>query len=321
QTGRALTVVAEKCIAVAVEQAAKEVEAKHGRFPDARFCVVALGRLGSREMTAGSDVDLIVLYDGVDALDESDGPKPMAAAPYFARMTQRLIAALSAPTAEGVLYEVDMRLRPSGNKGPLATSLGAFERYQREEAWTWEHQALTRARPICGDGALMTAARAVIDNVLSAHRDIAKTRNDVLAMRARLLREKPARGDFDLKNMDGGLTDLDFLSQFIFLTTLQKLKLDGASARDTLELLGDEVFGADVSAKLIAAHHDFSTVLHLSRLCTSHGHDPAQLPSGLVEIIAQALNEPSLAHVQDRLKSHRQLVADMFRGHVGELTG
>jgi glutamine synthetase adenylyltransferase len=119
----------------------------------AQVCLIGLGRLGSREMTAGSDLDLILLYDApADA--ESDGAKPLAASMYFMRLTQRLTSALSAPMAEGVLYEVDFRLRPSGNKGPLATSFSGFSKYQRNEAWTWEHQALCRARTVAGDAGL-----------------------------------------------------------------------------------------------------------------------------------------------------------------------
>ncbi|MEO0544361.1 MAG: bifunctional [glutamine synthetase] adenylyltransferase/[glutamine synthetase]-adenylyl-L-tyrosine phosphorylase [Pseudomonadota bacterium] len=320
QTGHALTVVAEKTIATAAEAASEEVAVRHGRFPNGRFCVVALGRLGSREMTAGSDVDIITLYDGVDALDESDGAKPMSASGYYARLTQRIIAALSAPTAEGVLYEVDMRLRPSGNKGPLATSLPAFQRYQRQEAWTWEHQALTRARPISGDPDLMAKVRAAIDEVLSMPRDKEKTRQDILSMRKRLLRDKPAHGVFDLKNIVGGLTDIEFLAQFVFLATLPKLKLDGASARDILSMLGEATLGQEAATQLLEAHSDLNTVLHLSRLCTSNGLDPAQMPTGLVDIICQMLNEPSLAHVQERLMSGQLAVAEIFRTHVGDVT-
>ncbi|MEM9999580.1 MAG: bifunctional [glutamine synthetase] adenylyltransferase/[glutamine synthetase]-adenylyl-L-tyrosine phosphorylase [Pseudomonadota bacterium] len=319
ETGRALSVVAGKTISVAVTEARKEVEAKHGTFPGGQFCVVAMGRLGSREMTAGSDVDIITLYDGVEPLDESNGAKPLAASAYYARLTQRIIAALSAPTAEGVLYEVDLRLRPSGNKGPLATSIASFENYQRNEAWTWEHQALTRARPICGDGTLMEKTTAIIADILAAPRDEEKVKTDILTMRARLLRDKPARGDFDLKNVEGGLTEVEFLAQYIFLSSLQKLKLEGAGARDILLAFGDEVFGKQMAADLLAAHADMNTVLHLSRLCTSQGHDPADLPTGLVEIICQALNEPSLEHVQVRLTSCRQQVVDAFRACVGEL--
>ncbi|MEO1701480.1 MAG: bifunctional [glutamine synthetase] adenylyltransferase/[glutamine synthetase]-adenylyl-L-tyrosine phosphorylase [Pseudomonadota bacterium] len=320
QTGRALTVVAEKTIAVAAREAAKEVMAKHGELPGGQFCILALGRLGSREMTAGSDVDIITLYDDVDALDESDGTKPLAASAYYARLTQRIIAALSAPTAEGILYEVDTRLRPSGNKGPLATSFAAFKRYQHHEAWTWEHQALTRARPVCGDAALMQEVRQSIDDILSTPRSAEKTRQDIISMRKRLLKDKPAHGSFDLKNIVGGLTDLEFLAQYIFLSSLRKLKLDGAGARDIVMLLGDAVFSAEDKAELLAAHSDLNTVLHLSRLCTSSGLDPAQMPTGLVEIICQMLNEPSLAHVQERLTGRQLRIAELFRIYVGDVT-
>ena len=117
-----------------------------GGSPAARTAIVAFGRLGSREMTAGSDLDLIVVYDHDADASASDGERPLAPSQYYARLTQRLVAALAAPTAEGVAYEVDLRLRPSGRAGPLATQLEAFEHYQLNEAWTWEHMAMSRGR-------------------------------------------------------------------------------------------------------------------------------------------------------------------------------
>ncbi|MEO1746073.1 MAG: DUF294 nucleotidyltransferase-like domain-containing protein, partial [Pseudomonadota bacterium] len=320
ETGKALTLIAEKTIAVAAQSAASEIEAKHGRIPGGAFCVIAFGRLGSREMTAGSDVDIIVVYDDPDDLIESDGAKPLAPPTYYARLTQRLIAALSAPTAEGVLYEVDLRLRPSGNKGPIATSMRSFDRYQRNDAWTWEHQALTRARVIAGDEALCARARTNMDDILALPRDADNVRADVTSMRKRLLKEKPGRGSFDFKNLDGGLIDIDFIAQSLFLTTLPNLKLDGASARDILMVLEDGVLRPGVRSALLAAHQDFSTALHLSRLCTSGGYDPSEMPSGLVDIVCHALGEPSLTLVQDRLDSHRREVAKSFRELVGDPT-
>ena len=133
-----------------------------------------MGKLGSRELTAGSDVDLILLYDHDADAEESDGDKPLAPSHYYTRMTQRLIAAVSAPTAEGVLYELDLRLRPSGNKGPVATHIDAFKKYQRQEAWTWEHMALTRARAIAGDAALCAEVEAEVAAMLALPRDAAK---------------------------------------------------------------------------------------------------------------------------------------------------
>ncbi len=166
RAGRAFSDLAELMIGKAFEVVAAELERRHGKVKGARVALLAMGKLGSRELTAGSDVDLILLYDHDKETDESDGEKPLAPSQYYIRLTQRLIAALSAPTAEGVLYEVDMRLRPSGNKGPVATHIESFGKYQRSEAWTWEHMALTRARPIHGDEAFMDHIRSEIDKVL-----------------------------------------------------------------------------------------------------------------------------------------------------------
>ncbi len=133
--------------------------------------ILGMGKLGSRELTAGSDVDLILLYDHDADAEASDGEKPLDPLLYYTRLTQRLIAAVSAPTAEGVLYELDLRLRPSGNKGPVATHIEAFRKYQREQAWTWEHMALTRARAVAGDRAFCAEVEAEVEAVLSMPRD------------------------------------------------------------------------------------------------------------------------------------------------------
>src|SRR5690606_8178223 len=144
---------------------------RHGRVPGGRVAILGMGKLGSRELTAGSDVDLILLYDHAPDAEESDGEKPLAPSYYYTRMTQRLIAAVSAPTAEGVLYELDLRLRPSGNKGPVATHFDSFRKYQRSEAWTWEHMALTRARAVAGDRDLATEIEAEVAGILALPRD------------------------------------------------------------------------------------------------------------------------------------------------------
>ena len=151
RAGKAFSDLADLTIGAALDAVQAEFARRHGRVAGGRVAILGMGKLGSRELTAGSDVDLILLYDHDAEADESDGAKPLAPSHYYARMTQRLIAAVSAPTAEGVLYELDLRLRPSGNKGPVATHVDAFKKYQRGEAWTWEHMALTRARVVAGD--------------------------------------------------------------------------------------------------------------------------------------------------------------------------
>lgn len=186
-----------------------EFERAHGRVPGCELLILGLGRLGGRALTHASDLDLILLFTG-NFHAESDGARPLGATTYFNRLGQRVVAALSVPTAAGGLYEVDVRLRPQGNQGPLVASLDAFDRYQRESAWTWEHMALTRARPLFGSASARAGLQAVIDSVLPQPRDPATTRTDIVKMRADMAAHKPPKGPLDVKLIDGGLVDCEF---------------------------------------------------------------------------------------------------------------
>jgi glutamate-ammonia-ligase adenylyltransferase len=169
---------------------------RHGRVAGGVVAILGMGKLGSRELTAGSDVDLILLYDHDEDAEWSDGEKPLAPSHYYARLTQRLIAAVSAPTAQGVLYELDLRLRPSGNKGPVATHIDSFVKYQREQAWTWEHMALTRARPLFGSQAARGALNGIVREALLKPRERepwSATRRSSPVSSARWRRSSPAR--------------------------------------------------------------------------------------------------------------------------------
>jgi [glutamine synthetase] adenylyltransferase / [glutamine synthetase]-adenylyl-L-tyrosine phosphorylase len=177
---------------------------KHGPPPGRGAAVLGMGSLGAQRLNAGSDLDLIVIYDA-DGVEGSDGPRPLAARPYYARLTQALVTALSAPMAEGKLYEVDMRLRPSGRQGPVATALESFRQYQREEAWTWEHLALTRARPVAGTVALFEEIEEFRRALLAEKADGSGIAADVAAMRARLQAAKPGQGVLDAKDGPGRL--------------------------------------------------------------------------------------------------------------------
>src|SRR5262249_54436066 len=207
---------------------AADMMRRHGTVPGGRSAVIALGRLGSREMTASSDLDLVLVYDYATGTENSGGPRPLSVNQYYTRLTQRLIAALTSPTSEGVLYEVDMRLRPSGNKGPVATNLASFRAYHRKSAWTWEHLALTRARVIAGDPALASEINAIIRATLCARRDVARTIEDVHDMRRLMLKEHKVGGPWDIKRIRGGLTEIEFVAQ-----TLQLL--NGARAPQVLD--------------------------------------------------------------------------------------
>src|SRR5205814_7054902 len=164
-----------------------------------------------------SDLDLILIYDAPPDSDGSDGPRPLSVPAYYARLSQRLIGAITAPTAQGRLYEVDMRLRPSGASGPIASRLDAFATYQREAAWTWEHMALTRARPVAGDAALCRKVAAAIAAALATPRDPGRLVADAAEMRRRIEEANPRVSPWDLRNRRGGLTDLEFIAQYLML--------------------------------------------------------------------------------------------------------
>ena len=196
--------LADETIQEMASAAECETEDRYGPRPGS-WAIFAMGKLGGRELTAGSDLDIIVIYDA----------DPMVAQTWYTRFTQRLITALTAPTAEGDLYEVDMRLRPSGGAGPVAVSVPAFERYQNHDAWTWEHMALTRLRPVTGDEALCyrimkIACEAIVARAGKTDGTISQ---DVADMRQRLYREKPGTGLWDLKTAEGGLVDAEFVVQ------------------------------------------------------------------------------------------------------------
>ena len=221
RSGAALTDLAEVEVEALYATVMKELEARHGCLSGQGLAVVALGKLGGREITENSDLDLLFIYDdpvpGDDAGAASDGPRPLSPSQYFTRFSQQLITALSAPTAEGLLYEVDMRLRPSGNAGPIASSLAAFIGYQDRQAWTWEHMALTRARIIAGPAPLAGKIEDAIGAILAAGRDHEKLRTDVVDMRRRIAEAHPPSSPWDVKYASGGLFDIEFIAQYLQL--------------------------------------------------------------------------------------------------------
>ena len=212
---------------------------KHGPAPGRGAVVLGMGSLGAARLNAASDLDLIVIYDA-EGVEQSEGPRPLATRPYFARLTQAFVTALTAPMAEGRLYEVDMRLRPSGRQGPVATSLASFTSYQETEAWTWEHLALTRARVLAGEATLAADVEAVRRRVIQAKGQGAGVRADVAAMRARLAEAKPAKGAWEAKNGPGRLLDIELLAQMAALQA-------GSPARGVEMQLAAGVKGAILS--------------------------------------------------------------------------
>ncbi len=217
EAGPAFARVAESVIAGLVPVAEAELAVSVGRIPRAEFAVIAMGKLGGREMTASSDLDLVFVYDVPEGVESSDGPKPLSPTLYFARLAQRLISALTTPTGAGTLYEVDMRLRPSGNKGPAAVSLKTFADYHERESWTWEHLALTRARLVAGPQALRAKIEAEIARRLTMARPKDRILADARDMREKIAAQYPGHNHWDLKYAPGGLIDIEFLAQTLQL--------------------------------------------------------------------------------------------------------
>lgn len=201
--------VAEAAIAVLAAAAIEEFASQHGTVPASELVILALGRMGGSALTHASDLDLVYLFTG-DYAAESNGRRPLGAVTYYNRLAQRVTAALSVPTAAGPLYEVDTRLRPSGTQGPLSVSLEGFAGYQEKDAWTWEHMALTRARPVFGAPAARAQVQAIIDRVLHGARPARDILADARKMRAEMAAHKPPAGPLDAKLLDGGLVDLEF---------------------------------------------------------------------------------------------------------------
>lgn len=193
-----------------------EFSAKHGAPPGRGAVVLGMGSLGAARLNAASDLDLIIIYDA-DANDSSDGRRPLDARSYYARLTKAFLTAITAPTAEGRLYEVDMRLRPSGRQGPVATSLSAFQKYQQDDAWTWEHLALTRARRVAGSVALGQEVESFRRELLVVKSGGPQIARDVADMRARLAQAKPAHGLWDAKAGPGRLMEIELAAQFCAL--------------------------------------------------------------------------------------------------------
>ena len=218
EAGKQYADLAEAVVAVIWIEVAADFARKHGPMPGRGAVVIGMGSIGAGRLNAGSDLDLIVVYDA-QGDEGSDGPRPLATRPYFARLTQALVTALTAQMPEGRLYEVDMRLRPSGRAGPVATSLQSFTAYQRSEAWTWEHLALTRARVLAGDPGLAGEVESFRRALLVEKRSGPQVRPDVADMRARLRAARPPAGAWDAKNGPGRIMDIELAAQTLALLT------------------------------------------------------------------------------------------------------
>jgi [glutamine synthetase] adenylyltransferase / [glutamine synthetase]-adenylyl-L-tyrosine phosphorylase len=291
----------------------------HGRIPGQETAIVAMGRLGSREMTASSDLDLILLYDFDPEHPDSDGARPLHGAHYFARFTQRLISAFTTRTNYGVLYEVDMRLRPSGRAGPVASHIKSFAEYQDQEAWTWEHMALTRARVISASPEFRARIERIIREVLTRPRDPVGIANDVAEMRRAIALEKGEDDIWDLKYAAGGIVDIDFIAQYLQLVhAADKPDILDVSTRHVLDnaaRLG--VLPQSAVEVLRSAAHLYHDLTQILRLCVSERFKPETSGEDLLRVLARAGDAPDFSSLQARVKETQSEVRRVFRELVG----
>jgi glutamate-ammonia-ligase adenylyltransferase len=286
---------------------------EHGRVPGGRAIVLALGKLGSREMTVASDLDLILIYDFDPSRPESDGSRSLHAVQYYTRLAQRLISALTVATRRGGLYEVDMRLRPSGRQGPLATQFTSFVDYQTKEAETWEHMALTRARPIAGDVQLGAQVNDTIRAVLMRRRG-GTLRQDVYEMR-RLIAQAKGDGDpWDLKLAAGGLIDIEFLAQYLLLRHADaEPSLVCVSALAVIETAAARgLLDAERARVLGNAYRLFSDVTQILRLTLDPGTDPRAANEAVKRRLAKVAGQPGISALESYLDDMRVEVRRVF---------
>jgi glutamate-ammonia-ligase adenylyltransferase len=315
EAGSAYSAVAEAVIGTLMPHVEADFATRHGPPPGAGAAVVAMGKLGSREMTATSDLDLIVIYDAGGA-EASEGRRPLPVPVYFARQTQALIAALSAPMAEGILYKVDMRLRPSGRQGPVATSLSGFRAYQAAEAWTWEHLALTRARVVAGPPELAARVHDTIAEVLERPHDPEKVLGDARDMRRRLAEAQVAGAaePWEPKLGPGWMMDIELLAQTgALIHNLSGLR----RPRQMLARLARRGWiAAAEGAQMEAAHSRLATLQQLGRLASDHTIDPAEGGGGLVRLVLSSTGAADLDALRETLRADAEASAAIIAGRL-----
>jgi len=320
QAGAAFARLADAVILAVHNAVAENFAATYGHLRNEETAVLALGKLGGYEMTATSDLDLILAYEFDEAHPESDGNRSLYGAQYFARLTQRLINALTAQTNYGALYDVDMRLRPSGRAGPLATGLAAFAHYQEEEAWTWEHMALTRARIVSASPAFRGRVETVIRDVLTRRRDADLIAGDVIEMRAAIAAEKGDQNRWDLKYAAGGLIDIEFIAQYLQLVHAHEKPeiLDTSTARVLEKAWSLRLISAEDAEVLRAAVPLYQDLTQILRLCLSGPFEPKTAASGLLQLLARAGDVPDFASLDATLIDMQTRVRESFVRILGD---
>ncbi|WP_420392803.1 bifunctional [glutamine synthetase] adenylyltransferase/[glutamine synthetase]-adenylyl-L-tyrosine phosphorylase [Acuticoccus sp.] len=313
EASRAMTDLADVAVDRALEVAREAFEVRHGRLAGGGVALLALGKFGGQEMTATSDLDVVFLYDCDADAGESDGAKGLSPGHYYTRLAQRFIAALAAPTARGTLYEVDLRLRPSGRAGPLATHIRSFARYHAESAWTWEHMALTRARIVAGDARLAAQAMAVIHEALSRDREREELGREIAAMRARMA----AQSEAGLKLMAGGQVDIEFIAQHAVLSRGLFAPADTGTVAMLERARDHGTLPADACETLTGTYAFYQRLAQLLSIASEGSLTVADAPAALQRLLVRAGEAPDLAFLEADIAERRSTVRTLFEQLVG----
>ncbi len=320
ESGPSLSNIAEAVLKALLPQVEKEFAKRHGVVPGGAMAIVAMGRLGAREMTPESDLDLIFLYENESHADSSNGDFPLPTSQYFARLSQRLINAMTVLTTDGDLYQIDMRLRPSGDAGPIAAVVDGFEQYQRESAWTWEHLALTRARVVAGPSRLTKRIETLLFEVLSLPRSNPQLLVDVQDMRKRVANDHPASDPWNIKYARGGLVDLEFLSEYLVLKhACNYPKILHTNTDEVLQRLCEaELLSHRTTEELIKTGRLLRDAHALLRLCRSESSDYSGMPEGLMALLARTVRVKDPEAIEKALVDAEEIVRHHYKLIIGE---
>jgi glutamate-ammonia-ligase adenylyltransferase len=323
-SGRQRTALAEAALAVLVPRVLADFATRFGRVPGGGLAVVAMGKAGGREMMAGSDLDLMFIYDQPANVTESQGPRSLPASQWFVRAVQACIAALTAPGPEGQMYALDMRLRPSGNKGPIAVSLESFKHYHEWDAWTWERMALTRARVVAGPPGLRRRVNQAIETAIKREQAPHQILTNATTMRERMARELRPHGPWDVKLRAGGLIDIEFIAQSLQLVHAHDAGFRGSQtthiALQRLRRAG-VIAGPDATL-LIHAEHLWRTIQGMLRMTVGRVEAAELSPASALPLLRAAAKAGVPADdTDDLLRKSADLahqVRMMFERYVGK---
>lgn len=318
--GRVLSDVADLVCAFMLETVADEMSRRYGRIPGAEVALIGLGKLGSQSLMRGSDLDLVMVYHSPEPDAHSDGDRSLPPATYYSRLCQRLVTALSSQTGEGVLYEVDLRLRPMGKDGPVASDLATVATYYEKDAWTWELMALTRARVVVAPESLETRLNEIIHSALVKRRDPSRLVREVAEMREKIAAEHGTDQPWRVKHVRGGLIDVEFIAQYLQLRDAHDHPevLDTHTGQAIQNLVAADRLDPERGQVLLDADKLYRGVQAMLRLCLADSLNEDTAPEGLRTVLARAGGTIDFAALKDKLLATQDQVRAVYAAEIAE---